>query len=162
MAVTATETDWLSPELQRAAVAALQILKGASSEGQRNTLLDIVGFRQGKERGDCDVYVDTRRALITDSPGPDCVRIGRLSYKMSKEHDVAAGHGKIWCTAMMQLDGKHPIRSRKELLGDTNSCGSYIYPEDWAGISYAHIAVASLLSNAVRDVLWDLHEQLPL
>lgn len=108
MAVTDTETSWLSPELQRAAVAALQILKGASSEGQRNTLLDIVGFRQGKERGDGDVYVDTRRALITDS------------------------------------------------------CGSYIYPEDWAEISYAHIAVASLLSNAVRDVLWDLHEQLLL
>ena len=116
MAVTATETSWLSPELQIAAVAALQILKGPSSEGQRNTLLDIVGFRQGKGRGAGDVYVDTRRALIPYSPGPDCVRIGRLSYKMSKEHDVAAGYGKIWCTAMMQMDGNHPICSRKECL----------------------------------------------
>ena len=64
--------------------------------------------------------------------------------------------------AVMQLEGNYPIRSRKEFLGDTNSCGSYIYPEDWAGISYAHITVASLLSNVVRDVLWDLHKQLIL
>lgn len=162
MAVTATETSWLSHELQRAAVVALEVLKSSSSEGHRNKLLGIVDFRPGKERGEGDVYVDTRLALITDSPGDDCVRIGRLSYKMSKEHDVAAGHGKIWCTTMMQLDGNHPIRSCKEFLDDTDSSGSYIYPEDWAGISYSHIVVAALLNNVVRDVLWDLHEQLPL
>ena len=32
MAITATHTDWLSPELQRAAVAAESILKGKMHE----------------------------------------------------------------------------------------------------------------------------------
>ena len=161
MTVTATETDWLSPELQMAAVAALQILKAPGSDEHRNTLLGIVGFHQGKERGKGDVCVDTRRHLITDSPGEDCVRIGRLAYKMSKQHDVEAGHGQIWRTAMMQLDDS-PIRSRKAFVGDTYSSGSHIYPEDWDCIRHSHIILATLLNNAVRDVLWDLHDQLPL
>ena len=63
MAITATHTDWLSPELQRAAVAADSILKGE--------MLD------------------------------DCIR-------------------------------------------------------------HAHIILATLLNNAVRDALWDLHDQLAL
>ena len=161
MTVTVTETDWLSPEMQMAAVAARQILETPGSDEHRNTLLSIVGLHQGKERGDGDVYVDTRRHLITDRPGEDCVRIGSLAYKMSKQHDVESGYGQIWCTAMMQLD-THPIRSRKAFVGDTYSSGSHIYPEDWDCICHAHIILAKLLNNAVRDALWDLHDQLPL
>ena len=96
MTVTVTETDWLSPEMQMAAVAARQILETPGSGEHRNKLLSIVGFHQGKERGDGDVYVDTRRHLITDRPGDDRVRIGSLAYKMSKQHDVESGCGQIW------------------------------------------------------------------
>ena len=162
MAVTATETSWLSPEMQGAAVAALQILNGFSSEDQSHKLLGIVDFRPGKERGEGDVYVDTRLALITDSPGDDCVRIGRLSYKMSKEHDVAEGLYKILCTAMMQLEGNHNIHSHKGLICYTSSPVSYIHPGELDSIRFQYLTVGELLSNAVRDVLWDLHEQLSL
>ena len=57
MTVTATETDWLSPEMQMAVVASRQILKVTGSDEHRNTLLSIVGFHQGKEGGDGDVYL---------------------------------------------------------------------------------------------------------
>ena len=162
MAVTATETSWLSPEMQGAAVAALQILNGFSSEDQSKTLLGIVDFRQGNEQGEGDVYVDARNTLITDSPGDDCVRIGRLSYKISKEYDVAEGLYKILCTAMIHLEGNHPIRSHKGLICCANSSVGHIYPGELGHIHFAHIKVGELLCNAVRDVLWDLHKQLSL
>lgn len=162
MAVTATETSWLSPEMQGAAVAALQILKNFSSEDQSNMLLGIVGFRQGNKQGEGDVYVDARQALITDSPGDDCVRIGRLSYKISKEYDVEEGLYKILCTAMMHLEGNHPIRSHKGGICYTSSSVSYIYQGELNRIRHAYLIVGDLVSNAVHDVLWDLHEQLLL
>ena len=62
---------------------------------------------------------------------------------------------------MMQLDNS-PIRSRKAFVGDTYSSGSHIYPEVWDCIRHAHIILSTLLNNAVRDALWDLHDQLPL
>ena len=81
---------------------------------------------------------------------------------MYKQHDVESCCGQIWCAAMMQLDTHH-IRSRKAFVGDTYSSGSHIYPEDWEDIRHsAQIILATLLNNAVRDALWDLHDQLPL
>ena len=65
MTVTVTETDWLSPEMQMAAVAARQILETPGSGEHRNKLLSIVGFHQGKERGDGDVYLESSTARET-------------------------------------------------------------------------------------------------
>ena len=72
--------------------------------------------------------MDARNTLITDSPGDNCVRIGRLSYKISKEYDVAEDLYKILCTAMIHLEGNHPIRSHKGLICYTSSSVGHIYP----------------------------------
>lgn len=61
----------------------------------------------------------------------------------------------------MNQSGIATVR-RKAFVGDTYSSGSHIYPEDWDCIRHAHIILATLLNNAVRDALWDLHDQLPL
>ena len=42
------------------------------------------------------------------------------------------------------------------------SMGGIVHQEELDFIRHAHLIVGELLSNAVSDVLWDLHEQLPL
>lgn len=58
---------------------------------------------------------------------------------------------------MMQLEGNHHIRSHKGVICYINSSVSHIYPEELDFIRHAHLIVGELLSNAVSDVLWDLH-----
>ncbi len=155
MAITATHTDWLSSELQRAAVAADSILKG-------EMLDDCIPYRMLRSilnannaaggRCEVSVYVDTSRCLITDSPGRDCVLIGHLSYMVSEQYDVESGNGEVFGVTMMRLDKSHPIHSCRESIGEISWGGQIIYLDRaW-----------KVINSVVKDVLWDLHDQLPL
>ena len=155
MAITATHTDWLSPELQRAAVAADLILKGEMLEDYipyRMIMSIINANKAAGGRCDVDVYVDTSRCLITDSPGRDCVLIGRLSYMVSEQYDVASGNGEGFGVAMMRLDKNHPIYGGRESITEISGSGSLTYLD----------RVWVLLNSVVKDVLRDLHGKLPL
>ena len=155
MAITATNTDWLSSELQRAAVAADSILKGemlADYIPYRMLMSILNANKAAGGRCEVSVYVDTSRCLITDSPGRDCVLIGRLSYMVSDQYDVASGNGEGFGVAMMRLDKNHPIYSCRESISEIGGAGSLTYLD----------RVWVVLNSVVKDVLRDLHSKLPL
>ena len=155
MAITATHTDWLSPELQRAAVAADSILKGKMHEDciPYRMLMSILNANKAAGgRCEVSVYVDACRCLITDSPGRDCVLIGHLTYMVSEKYDVASGNGEGFGVAMMRLDKNHPIYSCRESISEIGRSGSLTYLD----------RVWVVLNSVVKDVLRDLHSKLPL
>ena len=155
MAITATHTDWLSPELQRAAVAADSILKGKMLDDYipYRMLMSILNANKAAGgRCEVSVYVDASRCLITDSPGRDCVLIGHLSYMVSEQYDVASGNGEVFGVAMMRLDKSRPIHSCREPIGEISGAGQVTYLDREWGV----------INSVVKDVLRDLHGKLPL
>ena len=155
MAITATHTDWLSPELQRAAVAADSILKGKMLDDYIPYRMLMSIHNANKAAGgrcEVSVYVDASRCLITDSPGRDCVLIGHLSYMVSEQYDVASGNGEVFGVAMMRLDKSRPIHSCREPIGEISGAGQVTYLDrEWG-----------MINSVVKDVLRDLHGKLPL
>ncbi len=155
MAITATHTDWLSPELQRAAVAADSILKGKMPYDYipYRMLMSILNANKAAGgRCEVSVYVDASRCLITDSPGRDCVLIGHLSYMVYEQYDVASGNGEVFGVAMMRLDKSHPIHSCRESIGEISGAGQVTHLDREWGV----------INSVVKDVLRDLHGKLPL
>lgn len=155
MAITATHTDWLSSELQRAAVAADSILKGEMLDDfiPYRMLMSILNANKAAGgRCEVSVYVDASRCLITDSPGRDCVLIGHLSYMVSEQYDVESGNGEAFGVAMMRLDKSHPIHSCRKSIGEISWTGKVIYLD----------RERKVINSVVKDVLRDLHGKLPL
>ena len=155
MAITATHTDWISSELQRAAVAADSILKGKMLDDciPYRMLMSILNANKAAGgRCEVSVYVDTSRCLITDSPGRDCVLIGHLSYMVSEQYDVESGNGEAFGVAMMRLDKSNPIHGCRESIGEI-SWGDQVTYLDRAW---------KVINSVVKDVLRDLHGKLPL
>ena len=155
MAITATHTDWLSSERQRAAVAADSILKGEMLEDYipYRMLMSILNANKAAGgRCEVSVYVDTSRCLITDSPGLDCVLLGHLSYMESEQYDVASGNGGGFGVAMMWLDKNRPVYSCRESISEIRGGGRITHLD----------RVWKVLNSVVKDVLRDLHGKLPL